>query len=63
MIDEPLGQCPTHCEQCGLPPVNKQLYQLKAVDGVWICSRHPEYPKPAEYQTPRTDGPKTSWDV
>lgn len=49
LLNEPMGERPSHCEQCGEPPVNLQLYPLRPFGGAWICSRHPEYKQPAEY--------------
>jgi hypothetical protein len=65
IANEPMGERPSHCESCGLPPVNLQLYPLRPFGGAWICSRHPEYKQPAEYpqERPPSLGPKTNWDV
>jgi hypothetical protein len=61
----PMGERPSHCEQCGERPINLQLYPLRPFGGAWICSRHPEYSKPAEYPTERPPrvGPMTIDDV
>jgi hypothetical protein len=53
---------PTHCQVCGREPLNKQTRPLQWIEVTqeWTCDVCIEK---NELPPPRTEGPKTNWDV